>query len=84
MRTLVALASAAALAGCAAAPEVPPEAAAVAPSATQVAAAQQRPLTGSRLTRSSTDRALRTIGQQELDSEHPITSLGNEVGPRTN
>jgi hypothetical protein len=81
MRTLVALASAVALAGCATSEPAPQMAAA---DGAPAAAAQKRPLTGSRLSRSTTDRSLRTIGQQELDSEHPITSLGNEVGPRTN
>ncbi|QGZ41471.1 hypothetical protein IP92_00415 [Pseudoduganella flava] len=81
MRTLVVLASIAVLAGCAA-PEPAPRMAAA--DGAPVATAQKRPLTGSRLSRSTMDRSLRTIGQQELDSEHPITSLGNEVGPRNN
>jgi hypothetical protein len=71
------------LAGCAA-PEPAPKTDNAAADGTPVAAAQKRPLTGSRLSRSTTDRSLRTIGQQELDAEHPVTSLGNEVGPRAN
>jgi hypothetical protein len=85
MKILLALSLLPLLAACASAPSQPAGAASPADGAA-TAGPDGRPLTGSRLSRETTDRTLRRIGNQTFrqDEAQNIRSINNDVGARSN
>lgn len=81
--TACAFAAAVLLTGCATT-EAPKTTAAAAPQASTEGAKVENTLTGSRLSKGTGDRHLRSVGNQSARDEFNATSMGNLVGIKGN
>jgi hypothetical protein len=86
-KLLLSLAAISVCAGCATSPMPPPAAGAANPTAQANVANSVTAgpaLTGSRLAKRNTDRAMRSIDNQTFKDETPISGRGNDLGMRGN